>query len=210
MERITAIRSTDERLRAAFDALPAQLNAFLAAAVATVRERFGGKVTYASVRFECVDWNPFDIIGIDAYRSARNAESYRHELRQYSRHRKPVAVTEFGCCTYRGAAHRGAGGWMIIDEDGNIDATCTRDENEQAVYLRELLQTFEDVAVDSAFWFTFAGYNFPHRPDPRHDLDMASFGLVKLLEGERGSSYPDMAWEPKKAFHALADLYARE
>lgn len=34
---------------------------------------------------------------------------------------------------------------------------------------------------------------------------MASFGLVKMLEGERGSTYPDMVWEPKKAFHALAN-----
>ena len=81
---------------------------------------------------------------------------------------------------------------MILDEDGNIDATCARDENEQAIYLRELLE------------------NLPHRPDPRHDLDMASFGLVKILEGGRGSTYPDMAWEPKKAFHALANTYAGE
>ena len=210
MERITAIRSTDAQLRTAFDAVPARVNAFLAEAVTTVRRRFGGQVTYASVPFERVDWTPFDVIGIDAYRSARNAPTYRQDLRHYSRQGKPVAVTEFGGCTYRGAAERGAGGWMIIDEHGTIAAAYTRDENEQAAYLGDLLEIFEAEAIDSAFWLTFAGYNLPHRPDPRHDLDMASFGLVKILDGDQCSTYPDMAWEPKQAFTTLANAYARE
>jgi hypothetical protein len=29
------------------------------------------------------------------------------------------------------------------------------------------------------------------------------------LEDERGTTYPDMAWEPKKVFVALAAAYAR-
>ena len=36
---------------------------------------------------------------------------------------------------------------------------------------------------------------------------MASAGVVKVLEGRRGRTYPDMAWEPKAAFTALADHY---
>jgi len=28
--------------------------------------------------------------------------------------------------------------------------------------------------VDLAFWFTFAGYNLPHRAEPRRDLDLIS------------------------------------
>jgi hypothetical protein len=39
---------------------------------------------------------------------------------------------------------------------------------------------------------------------------MASFGVVKVLEGgARGERYPDMPWEPKAAFTALADYYGR-
>lgn len=50
--------------------------------------------------------------------------------------------------------------------------------------------------MDSAFWFTFAGYRYPHHTDPRYDLDLASYGVVRLE--------PDMSWEPKESFHALA------
>jgi hypothetical protein len=61
--------------------------------------------------------------------------------------------------------------------------------------------------VDSAFVYTFAFYSLPHRSDQREDLDMASYGVVKVLEGRLGYTYPDMAWEPKAAFTALADYY---
>ena len=35
-----------------------------------------------------------------------------------------------------------------------------------------------------------------------------TFGVVKVLEDGRGSEYPDMTWEPKASFHALAGAYA--
>jgi len=35
--------------------------------------------------------------------------------------------------------------------------------------------------MDGAFWFTFAGFGYPHHTDPRYDLDCASFGVVKIL-----------------------------
>ena len=59
---------------------------------------------------------------------------------------------------------------------------------------------FEAAAVDSAFWFSFAGFELPHRADPRRDLDLASYGLVAMLEEGTGTRYPDMSWEPKRAF----------
>jgi hypothetical protein len=51
--------------------------------------------------------------------------------------------------------------------------------------------------------------NFPHRPggDPRDDLDLASPAIVKTLEGRLGDTYPNMTWEPKAAFTAIADCY---
>ena len=36
---------------------------------------------------------------------------------------------------------------------------------------------------------------------------MASYGVVKVLQDRLGGTYPDMAWEPKPAFSALADHY---
>ena len=124
-----------------------------------------------------------------------------------------MAITEFGCCTYKGAADRGGGGTEIVEWDAatvtpvRLDGDYTRDEDEQATYLREVLDILTAEGVDSAFVYTFARYDLPHRGDPRLDLDMASAGVVKVLEGRRGRTYPDMAWEPKAAFTALADHY---
>ena len=85
----------------------------------------------------------------------------------------------------------------------------SRDEAGQAAYLAELLETFDNEGVDSAFVFHFALENLPHRPDgdPRHDLDMASPGVVKMLEGRSADTYPGMAWEPKAAFTTVAQCY---
>ena len=66
---------------------------------------------------------------------------------------------------------------------------------------------FTAEGVDAAFVCTFVCYGLPDRPDPREDLDMASWGVVKVLEHGHGDTYPDMPWEPKVAFAALADCY---
>ncbi len=40
-------------------------------------------------------------------------------------------------------------------------------------------------------------------------LDMASYGLVKsYADGKRGVTYPEMTWEPKESFRAVAERYA--
>jgi hypothetical protein len=43
--------------------------------------------------------------------------------------------------------------------------------------------------------------------DPREDLDLASYGIVKVLEDGHGEAYPDMFWEPKAAFRTLAEYH---
>lgn len=88
-----------------------------------------------------------------------------------------------------------------------LDGEYIRSESEQAEYLRELLEVFDAEGVDTAFVFTFAGYALPHRGNPRDDLDMASYGVVKVFDGRRGDTYPDMAWEPKTAFTTVAEYY---
>jgi hypothetical protein len=38
-------------------------------------------------------------------------------------------------------------------------------------------------------------------------MDIASCNVVKVFEDRFRDTYPDMAWEPKAAFTALADYY---
>src|SRR5262245_29296481 len=205
------------RLRELIPQVRARICDFLGKAVEVVRDRFGGKISYASLPFEGVDWTAFDYISTDAgYRSIDLAARFRDDIRAFvaqgRAQGKPVAITEFGCATHRGAADLGGRGFTIIEwgDDGRpsgLNGDYTRDEEEQATYLRELLDIFEAEGVDTAFVNTFAAYSLPHRSDPRQDLDMASYGVVKVLEGRLGHAYPEMAWEPKAAFTALADYY---
>ncbi len=192
--------------------VPARINDFLARAVAVVRERFGGKVTYASIPFEGVDWTLFDIVSVDLHRSKEIAHIFQQAVHSLVAQGKPVAITEVGCTTHRGAADNGArGGAEMIEFDGTIPVRLNgdyiRDEQVQASYLRELLDIFSTEGVDTAFVCTFVCYGWPHRSDPREDFDMASWGVVKVLENRSGDTYPDMPWEPKVAFNALADYY---
>ena len=166
------------RLRELLPQIPPRINDFLSKALARVRERFGGKISYASIPFEGVDWMPFDFISVDAYRSSAVAGRYRDNIRTLVVQGKPVAITEFGCATFQGAADKGASGGMIVEYDNNtpirLDGDYIRDEAEQATYLRELLDIFTTEGVDTAFVNTFVSYHLPHRRDPRTDLDMAS------------------------------------
>ncbi|MFB6890290.1 hypothetical protein ACFCX4_13345 [Kitasatospora sp. NPDC056327] len=192
------------------------VNAFLSRAVATVRARFGGRVTYASVPFERVDWTPFDLVSVDVYRDARTAGGFAAAVPELVAREdgKPVAVTEFGSATYRGAGDRGALGLEVVVYDAahapeRLATVLDRDEEGQARYLRELLTAFHEGGVDTTFVFTFALADHVHRPgaDPREDLDLASFGIVKSLETGSGTAYPGLPWEPKAAFGAVADFH---
>ncbi|MGZ3585062.1 MAG: abortive infection protein, partial [Ktedonobacterales bacterium] len=119
--------------------------------------------------------------------------------------------TEFGCCTYQCAQHRGSMGWAIIDraaQPPRLTEAVIRDEQVQADYLMEVLRILDEEGVDGAFWFTFAAYGNPHHADPRYDLDCASYGVVKILDGATGETYPAMPWEPKRSFYALANAYS--
>ena len=202
-----------QRLGALIAEVPARVNSFLGQAAAVVRERFGGRITYAAMPFEGVDWTPFDIISYDNYRSAEVADRFAAGIRSLVARGKPVAITEFGCATYKGAADQGARSVEIVEWDKDavralqLNGDYIRDEQEQATYVRELLEIFTEEGVDSAFVFTFVLYQLPQRPGPREDLDMASYGIVKVYEHRFGSTYPDMRWEPKAAFVALADYY---
>lgn len=187
-DRLQTMTSADLEWWTSLGPVQERLNDFLAEAAATVRAHFGGQVTYASGPWEFVDWHPFDLVGIDAYRASYNADTFRSELRRHLAHGKPVAVTEYGTCAYQGAGERGGMAWQV--PQGAVP-----DEDEQVRYLTELLDIFEEEEVDTALWFTFAGYGRPG------DQDLGSYGVVRMLDETR--------WEPKKVFHAMAARYQR-
>lgn len=209
-DRIAGLQSGSQQMLQALAAMPERLNGFFAETTEAARSRFGGPLSYASAPWEPVDWQCFDVAAIDAYRDAGNAGTFRDEIRRQLRYGKPLAITEFGCAGYAGAADRGGMGWAIVDESTDppqLDGDYVRDETEQVRYLRDLHQIFTDEGVDLAFWFTFACYEFVHRAQPRQDLDLASYGVVRMLDtGRPGTGYQGLGWEPKLAFTALADL----
>jgi hypothetical protein len=214
-KRLGWLLGDPDRRRERLAEVSARLNGFLRETVAMVRERFRGRVTYAAIPAERVDWAPFDIMSVELIRSAEVAGQFREGVRSLVAGGRPVAITGFGTAAYRGAGDRGGRVMEIIEYDEGtgtpvrLDGEYVRDESGQAEYLRELLEIFDAEGVDGAFVFLFALYNFPHRPDgdPRLDLDMASLGVVKMLEDRSGDTYPGMDWEPKAAFTAVAECY---
>ena len=243
------------------------LNAFLSKASSVVRQVFKGQVTYFSVPLEKVDWSPFDFVGVDLYRDARIKDVFEKMVRGYLVYDKPVVIGEFGCCTYRGADLLGGSGFiitfgMMADYLGQkvavpplfnqmlsvipkVDGHYVRDEGLQAKEIVEQLAAFDAAGVEGAFVFTFVSPTSAYNEDPRFDLDLGSYSLVKSYPerdtfeqimsdsarqgkelagieltpdlsskfadviGKHGSTYPDMPWEPKESFKAVADYYAK-
>jgi hypothetical protein len=199
------------------------LQAFLADASGAVRRVFHGPLTYASLPFEQVDWSLFDIIGVDHYRVARNEDRYVGTLERFFTHGKPVVNTEFGHSPYQGDAadHLGLGvadNWSLFLHQLPLvgrfarprlkAGNHVRDEARQAREITKTLTLLDAVGIDGAFVWTFADPRWTFSEDPRYDLDMSAASLVKTYAGRHGTTYPDMMWEPKESFRAVADFYA--
>ncbi len=192
----TLLGMSREQVGAFVAGIPGRLNTFLAEAVKVVRERFGGKVSYASISFERVDWTPFDYVSVDLYRAVEIVGQFEAVVEGLVAQGKPVAITEFGAATFKGAGDLGARGALIVEyEEGRaarLDGEYVRDEQEQAAYLKDLVDIFERAGVDTAFAFTYANFHLPHP-----DFDVASFGIVRVDDhGMR---------ERKAAFAVIAD-----
>ncbi|MET7595728.1 abortive phage infection protein [Streptomyces sp. NPDC005481] len=188
------------------------LRRFTARAASVGRSVFNGRLTYAAAQDEDVDWSLFDIVGIDYYGYFRQRRDHVRELSRYTRFGKPLAIMEFGCCTYRGAPELGGMGWDVVDYDQQpprVKDGLVRSERTQAAYLTDVLSVFESMGLYAAHAYTFVTPDAPHRREPRLDLDMASYSIVKTIEDRPGDPESGRHWEPKEAFHALARRYAR-
>ncbi|KAL4963266.1 uncharacterized protein BDV14DRAFT_202094 [Aspergillus stella-maris] len=189
-----------------------KLNEVLRSFVEVIRSHFRGQITYSAGSWEVVDWDIFDLVGIDYYRRGETAETYISSLDRY-KIGKPLAVLEVGCCAYEGAAARGDGGFVLLkgtNADGTgifeNDIVPTRSEKEQAEYVGTQLQLLDSAGVDAVFIYVFS---FPCMPagEGARDMDMMSFSLVKtFLEPDTRSS--DMPpWAPKESFYRVAEVF---
>ncbi|MFG1999277.1 hypothetical protein ACGFNU_09040 [Spirillospora sp. NPDC048911] len=188
-----------------------RLDRFLSGAVKKIRPLFGGRLTYTSGVWERVDWRGFDVVGVDLYRDESNEATYAKEVRALHRHGKPVVITEFGCCTYRGAEKQGGSGFMIVDwtkEPPELKGNPIRDEGVQVRYIEECLDVFEAEGVQGAFVYNFIDADSPYSPIPKYDLDMANFSVVKVRPADSPLAYERTGhWEPKLAFHTIAHRF---
>lgn len=189
-----------------------------------VRRVFHGPITYASLPFEQVDWARFDIVGVDLYWHERVADRYPETLRRWLAHDRPAVVSEFGFRTFTGADLLGPAADINLSAPSylasrlpllgrlvrpRVRTVLPRDEPLQAAALLRQLAAIDASGADGGFIHTFTFPIQVHGDDPRHDLDIDSFALVKTLpRGRRGTAYPDLPWEPKQSFHAVADYYA--
>jgi hypothetical protein len=208
------------------------LNEFLTKATTAVRAVFHGKVIYASLIWEAVDWKLFDYVGIDHYRATKIENKYVEMLKPSFSYGKPVVITEVGYATTHGTIGEegflsSAGlGKNIIDPISlflhykipilgrfvrpHLNGDHARDEAWQAHKLVETLGILDGAGVYGTFISQFISQISPYSSNPRYDLDMANMSLVRYYEGgKHGTTYPDMPWEPKEAFKAVADYYAK-
>jgi hypothetical protein len=208
VERVTNLGSGN------FDPVQVQrgIAEFLERAAATGRAVFRGPLSYAAAQGDEVDWDLFDVVGLDYYANHRRRADHVRELRGYLKHGKPLAIAEFGSCTYEGAPDAGGMGWNLVDYTASpprISRPLRRSERTQADYLTGVFDVVAELGLRSAHAFEFVTPDAPHRPgDPSHDLDLVSYGIVKPIQDRPDDPSSPWHWEPKAAFHALARRYA--
>ena len=202
------------------------LNEFLKRANDSVRQIFHGKITYASLIWEAVNWSLFDFVSVDHYMVQRIKDQYVDMLKPLFELGKPIVISEFGFRTYQGAASSSEGmAGDIVDHRTEllhhipligrfvrprIRGNHVRDEDSQARGLIDQLSALDAAGVDGAFISTFVSPLATYDRNSRYDLDMASYSLVKsFADNKHGITYPDMTWEPKEAFEAVSEYYAK-
>ncbi|MBI1935202.1 twin-arginine translocation signal domain-containing protein [Candidatus Woesearchaeota archaeon] len=96
----------------------------------------------------------------------------------------------------------------IYGEDINRLVECSN-EGVQAKYILDLLNIYAAGGMYAAFVYTFVEPGYTHDDkNPKHDLDMASFNIIKVYPKEHPKSYWDGHIIPKKSFEAIAEFYA--
>jgi len=233
MQGIVPGKNFIQRIRTAFSAGYIKsgkhnkpLNDFLVKANKAVRSEFAGPVLYRSLSFEDVDWSNFDLIGIDHYWGEKIKDRYIDMVKPLFTYGKPVINTGFGFNTTNAPVVGMAStlgdlpffsillhqlpvvGHFVRPK---LKVVNERDEALQAKRLTDNLKLLDKAGFSGAFIDTFIFSHYPYSDTPKYDLDRASSSLVKYFDnGKHGTTYPDMTWEPKEAFKAVADYYGKQ
>ncbi len=210
-----------------WNATPRRTLSYLTEAAAAVRRVYGGPVSYSALPFERVDWDHFDVVGLNYYRQqALTTDQYLTKISQLQASGKPVAITELGfaACrdgddpkllsTFNAAPLSLLGAQIPVIRQHirpRVRTVHTRDEQAQARLLIDQLRLLEQAGVDRAFVMSFSFPLAPYSEDPGHDLDATALSIVRTLpRGQHGTTYPGVGWEPKRAFHAVACYYREQ
>ena len=180
----------------------APLRAFLADAATGVRRVYHGPISYSSLPIEDVDWELFDVVGINYYWSTANAHRYVQTLdRLRSTTGKPVIVTEFG---FPACSDADDGKLLETGLNANplqfgiasliahrlptrrpvrprVITIHQRDEAKQARLLTDQLALLDQAGVEGAYIMSFSFPLAVYDDDPRYDLDATSLSLVRQL-----------------------------
>jgi hypothetical protein len=210
----TATERIDNLLKGAYDPVRTarRLRRFTARAAAVGRSVFHGTLSYGAAQDEDVDWDLFDLVCVDYYGWFPTPTGHVRELRPYQCHGKPLAITEFGTCAFEGAPRLGGMAWDVVDygtTPPRVKEGLVRSEHTQAGYLTEVYRVFSSMGLYAAMAYTFVTPDAPYRREPRLDLDMAAYSLVKVVRDRPADPDSPWHWEPKESFRALAGQYAR-
>lgn len=186
-----------------------KIRAFVKKLATETRKKFQGKITYASLPDEDIDWEDLDIIGTNLYEDISTRAGYEKKLQGYKTHNKPVAITEFGSAPFKGAKHLGGFAHSVVDwQRGRLKRglgfiPVFRDEKAQADYLQRLIEMYKRHEIDAHFIFEYVNWNIqPNPDDSKRDLSTGSFGLVhRTSTGEKVKT---------EAYHRVKDLYSEK
>jgi hypothetical protein len=198
------------------------LNDFLNKVVVEVRKVFAGQIMYRSLVWEKVDWSIFDIIGVDHYWAEQIKDQYIDLVLPLFTYGKPVINTGFGFNTTTAPVtgmlatlgnepsivlHQVPGIGRFIKP--KLKVIHERNEVLQAKRLTGNLELLTEAGFSGTFIDQFIFPLKPFSDNPKYDVDRSSCSLVKFFEGgKHGTTYPDMTWEPKEAFNAVAKFYS--
>lgn len=189
------------------DAKSDVLNRILSKFIPEIRNIFGGKITYAALITENIDYSLFDYIGLNYYWYYGNMFNYVSRLKNLSKeYHKKIIVTEFGTCCYKFASILDGAAYYPIQElklheKPILNRLIIRDEKEQVKYLRRCFKKFEKADVEGTFIFDFAEKWKTFIPNKKC-MDLASFGIMR--------QYPDGRIEPKLAFNYVKEYYNKK